>query len=380
MDRRMVSAPRLLLAGLTAVLPLADAPCAHGAAGISKGPYLQRPTTTGIIVRWVTDTKSAGKVAFAAGESGPVASESTVSESAPAQYHRVQLSGLKPHTRYHYRVTCSGETREGTFITAATPRQPFKFIAYGDTRTNADAHAAVLARMAQFHPEFVLQSGDLVQDGTNEAQWTVFFHTAETLMRNVPYFPALGNHERNGAPYFRYFDAPRDYSFDYGNTHFVVLDSNRPEPEFAAQERWLREDLAANQRAVWRIVTFHHTPYTCVAMPSRRAVSVLLRRRLEPLFEAGRVQLVINGHDHTYQHHVAPDGIHYVVSGGGGAPLYPVKLDTPFTRVAKSAYHDCEITVNGAQLSLRAVEPDGAVIDQFTLHADRHGATGRSQK
>ncbi|HEU4753776.1 MAG TPA: metallophosphoesterase, partial [Armatimonadota bacterium] len=204
--------------------------------------------------------------------------------------------------------------------------------------------------------------------GLNETQWAEFFRVASGVLKDVPYYPAPGNHERNGAPYFRYFAVPRDYSFDYGNAHFVMLDSNRPAAELAAQDEWLRKDLAAHQGATWRIVAFHHTPYTCVDSEPRRVAAALLRARLEPIFQAGKVQLVINGHDHNYQHHFA-NGIHYVVTGGGGAPLYNVRLDTPFTKAGKKAHHECEITIEGKHLRLRAVEPEGGVIEEFEVEA-----------
>jgi 3',5'-cyclic AMP phosphodiesterase CpdA len=213
----------------------------------------------------------------------------------------------------------------------------------------------------------VLQSGDLVQNGEVQALWDdEFWPTVLPLARETPMYPALGNHERKGAPYFKYFDVPEEYSFDYGNAHFVALNSNRPPSEHHAQEEWLRKDLAAHKSATWRIVFFHHTPYTCVAIENRRVSSVALRNRLEPIFKAGNVQLVVNGHDHNYQHHLA-NGIHYLVTGGGGAPLYDLRMDTPFTKTAKKAHHHCEITVNGTSMNVRAIEPDGTVIEQFVV-------------
>lgn len=350
----------------------ATAGCAAWAGpGIAVGPYLMQPATNGMTVCWVSDTETTGgAVALSPAAGGGAAGRRVTESGAATRYHRVTLTGLTPYTRYTYRVTSGGETSApATFVTAAPPSQPFTFVAYGDNRTQADKHAAVTARIRAFHPDFLLQSGDIVANGNNEEQWAAFWQVAQPLYAESPVFPSLGNHERHGAPYFRYFGVPAEYSFDYGNAHFIALDSNRPESEWPAQEMWLKNDLAAHPGATWRIVFFHHTPYTCVAMPDRRAAAVVLRGRLEPIFEQGGVQLVINGHDHTYQRHVAPDGITYVVSGGGGAPLYQVVKDTPYVKAAESTYNDCEVTVKGRTLSLRAVRPDGSVIDQFTLTA-----------
>lgn len=343
---------------------------------IAIGPYLAQPTPTGMTVCWVSDADTTGAtitVASAGAAAGRV--DRTVIEHSPAtRYHRVALTGLRPYTRYTYRVSTAGTTSGPvTFITAARPGQEkFRFVAYGDNRSQPVPHAQVTARVRAFHPDFVLQSGDMVADGSREDLWAIFWQIAQPLYAEAPVFPALGNHENHGAPYFRYFGVPAEYSFDYGDAHFVALDSNRPEEEWTAQQNWLRADLLAHQRATWRIVFFHHTPYTCVAMEDRREAAEILRARLEPIFEQGHVQLVVNGHDHTYQRHVAPDGITYVVSGGGGAPLYAVRLDTPYVKAAESTYNDCEITVNGRTMSVRAVRPDGSVIDAFTIHASGH--------
>ena len=342
------------------------------ATGIDKGPYLMLPTTTGITVCWVSDTPAIGMVKVEGGGAG-------VKDATATRYHRVLLSSLKPYTRYAYTVTCEGMSKSGGFITAAPTNQPFKFVAYGDNRTQPLVHASVLERMSKFNPDFVVQSGDQVADGNNEAHWDEFWQVASKALSETAYYPSLGNHEREGAPYFRYFGVPAEYSFDYGNTHFTALDSNRPEAEYAAQQEWLKKDLQAHQNAKWRIVFFHHTVHTCVDKPGRRAESLERAKRLEPILQEGHVQLVLNGHDHDYQRHVA-HGITYVVSGGGGAPLYSVTPDTPFVKKAKMVHHHCEINVNGDTLSLRAVEPDGSVIEQFTLQANASNSQQASRK
>lgn len=367
----MKARPLTLLFALSQLTLLLSAcanpnPPAQDVGGVSKGPYLMFPTVDGITVCWVSEKQTTGTVEYAPEKTpGP---QLEAKDTMPTHNHRVKLSGLLPYTRYSYSVKCDGDTQAGTFITAAPKTQPFKFVAYGDNRTQADKHAAVLARMLQFHPDFVVQTGDQVASGTNEAQWDEFWKIAGKTLRQTAYYPSLGNHENHGAPYYRFFDVPAEYSFDYGNAHFVALDSNRPSSKYAAQEAWLKRDLAGHQDAAWRIVFFHHTVHTCVTMANRRVAAEKLAARLEPIFQANKVQLVINGHDHDYQRHVA-HGITYLVTGGGGAPLYDVKPDTSFVKTAKKAHHHCEITVNGGTMAVRAIEPDGTVIEQFEIHA-----------
>ena len=332
------------------------------ASGIEQGPYLMNPTQTEITVCWVSDKATTGTVSL-------TGSKKTATDSAATRYHRVKMTGLKPYTHYNFSVACEGVTKTGSFITAAPKGHGFKFVAYGDNRTQPKVHASVLAKMSEFKPDFVVQTGDQVANGDNEDQWAEFWQIAGKALSETAYYPSLGNHERHGAPYFRYFEVPAEYSFDYGDVHFVALDSNRPATEYDAQSAWLDKDLAAHQNAKWRIVFFHHTVHTCVAMPDRRAQSAERAERLEPIFAKEHVQLVINGHDHDYQRHVA-HGITYLVTGGGGAPLYDVTPDTPFIKKTKKAHHYCELTVNGDTISVRAVEPDGNVIEAFSIKAN----------
>src|SRR5258708_6949148 len=101
------------------------------ATGIDKGPYLMSPTQTGITVCWVSSAPAIGTVKLV-GQTEPV------KDAAETTNHRVALTGLKPYTRYVFAVTCGGVTKPGSFMTAAPPNQPFKFVAYGDNRTNPD--------------------------------------------------------------------------------------------------------------------------------------------------------------------------------------------------------------------------------------------------
>lgn len=356
---------RPLIAATLALLNTGQITAAR--ADIAKGPFLQNPRPGELTICWVSSTPSVGSVTLKRPDGS--GRDRTVVERKPVQYHRVRVTGLKAYTRYPYTVTCGGERQSGIATTAARGKTPFHFVVYGDTRTQPQRHAEVLAAMAKFSPDFVVQTGDLVSDGRVESQWTEFFQIGAPVLSTAPYLPTLGNHERDGEAYLRYFGVPRDYSFDYGNAHFTSVDLTRPQAEAAAQDAWLARDLAAHQHFTWRFVYFHYPLYSCTDSPSRRTGAEEVRDRLEPILRAGHVQMVFAGHDHNYQRHMV-DGMGFIVAGGGGAPLYPIKADTPYVVAAKMAYHYCELSVDGPALHLRTVEPNGAVIDNVTFRTD----------
>lgn len=333
---------------------------------ILYGPWVQAASHSPAVVSWYSRTPAPGTVVYE-----PVQAQAPRAASAEdaqaVQAHRVRLAGLKAGTAYRYRIEIgSWKSAWYTFQTAPAPGEPFRFVVYGDTRSQPEAHAAVVKRILKFHPQLVVHTGDLVADGRSEEAWADFWRVIDPLASTMSFFPALGNHERNAQWYFTFFGPLRDYSFDYGSVHFTVLDTNRPPSEYASQDRWLKEDLARSSRIPWHVVICHHTPVTCIAEERRRVAAERLLARLEPILKAGRVQAVFSGHDHNYQRHEV-NGITYVVTGGGGAPLYDVRPDTPFVKAAKKAYNECEIVLSGDEMQVRAVEPDGTLIDAFTL-------------
>ena len=139
------------------------------ANGIVKGPYLMKPTPHGITVCWVSSTECKGEVVFR--EDRPSESESavrTARDSKATLYHWIGVSGLKPYTSYVYHVACGEEWSPiAVFKTAAEPGTPFRFIAYGDNRSQPLVHSTVVERMRKFAPDFVVQTGDLVANGLN---------------------------------------------------------------------------------------------------------------------------------------------------------------------------------------------------------------------
>ncbi len=286
------------------------------------------------------------------------------------------LTDLEPGKTYPYTIKEAGGAT-GSFKTAPARPMPFEFVVYGDTRTRHDMHRRVVEAVLKYSaPDFVLHTGDLVADGANVAQWPVFFGLEKDLLRKVAFFPALGNHERNDPQFYEFFQVGKPYySFDWGNAHFIVLNSDIGNAASNAaakaafwdeQTRWLEADLQKSQRAAFRFLTAHHPPFTAVA---RRQGDNPEMTALVPMFEKYRLNAGFFGHDHNYQHYLK-SGVHYVITGGGGAPLYDV--NTPpavITKKVVSTEHFTKISVNADSATLTALGLDGSTIEKFEIPA-----------
>jgi 3',5'-cyclic AMP phosphodiesterase CpdA len=227
-------------------------------------------------------------------------------------------------------------------------------------------------------PEFVVHTGDLVSDGNDSAMWPIFFDIEKDLLRKVAYFPALGNHERNSRLFYDLFQVSTPYySFDWGKAHFTVINSDignvasnaTAKQEFWSQQRaWLEEDLQKNQAASFRFVVAHHPPITAV---SKRQAGNPEMAALVPMLEKYKVSAGFFGHDHNYQHYLK-NGIHYVISGGGGAPLYDVDKPAPgITQKVTSAEHFVRIRFDGSVMKVAAIGLDGKTIDEYEIAASK---------
>jgi 3',5'-cyclic AMP phosphodiesterase CpdA len=283
----------------------------------------------------------------------------------------VMMTGLKAGTSYEYSVP-GKDALKGTFKTPPRAGTPFEFVLYGDTRTRHEVHRTVVAAIEKYaHPDFLLHTGDLVENGADPALWPIFFDIEGSLLRKYAFFPSLGNHERHARDYNEFMQAPNYYSFDWGSAHFTMMDSdiatmadNEPARQalWEEQTHWLEADLKKSQRATFRFVAAHHPPMTAV---SNRQGDNKHMTALMPMFEQYHVTAALFGHDHNYQHYVK-NGIHYVISGGGGAPLYDVKTPpSDITVKVMSTENFVRFRIDGETASAETYKPDGTKIDVF---------------
>jgi len=340
-----------------------------------KGPYLQNVTRTSMVLMWETDQPSDSRVDF--GQTADYASRAI--DPALSTIHTVTLLGLQADTRYHYRVS---STREGqtissgdnSFQTAVAASTPFRFAVYGDSRSFPKDHAQVIEGIIDSHPRFVIHTGDFVSDGNEYDQWQRdYFDPSQPLLRTTPMYPCLGNHEQDAEWYYCFFSPPSGggrhdkqwYSFDYGEAHFAVIDTDVDFSPASEQYKWLRADLQSSH-AEWLFVVHHHPAFSSGSHGGDKKV----QQYLVPLYEQYRADVVFNGHDHLYERS-HKDGVYYIVTGGGGAPLYPArKTPNPNRQVSNMAHHFCTVDIGGETTTLRACG-EGVVFDALVL---RHPA------
>lgn len=215
------------------------------------------------------------------------------------------------------------------FATPPTASGPFVFLVYGDTRTHYDRHRLVAERMSQEEgAAFVVHVGDLVES-PSDLEWGEFLDSGADLLHSTGFYPVLGNHERNHSTYYDLFSLPPGggrgkeqwWSLRWGDVLLVGLDSNLVYLKFTGlrdQTDWLSATLA--EEAQYKFVFFHHPLYSSDAMYGGDEG---LAKLWAPLFREYAVTAVFVGHAHNYEH-IVRDGVHYFVTGGGGAPLAPL--------------------------------------------------------
>jgi acid phosphatase type 7 len=350
---------------------------AHARGGLRKGPYLQNVAPTSIVILWETSSAEPAVLRVM----GPGYDRRI--ELPAARRQEVVVDGLRPATRYTYEVHVRGRVEPGELATAPEhgSQAPFTFVVYGDTRSQVDPHRRVIERIRAEVPDFLLGTGDLVDEGGNLAQWDQFFDIEREVLRDNTLFPAVGNHDRQGrgrtADAWRtYFAVPenspdpeRYYAFTYGNSRFLVLDSNMYSFALTDQTAWLERQLqsARQDPAIRHIfVVMHHPPFSVSLHGGHRD----LRERWTPLYERYGVAAVFSGHDHVYSR-AEKGGVRYFVSGGGGAPLYPrspraSQIDKDATRYFERVNHYLRVHVYGDLVEVTAIRGSGTVIETAT--------------
>jgi len=409
------------------------APGLAHAAELERAPYLQSATPNSIIVVWTTLDDSTGAVEWGM---APNALDQQASSGSTGTQHEVTLSGLTPSTRYYYRVIGDDEALAGgdelhTFVTPPPVGSRAKMRAWvvGDSGTGGSMQArvrdAMLEEVGAFLPDLYLHMGDMAYtDGTYNEFTENFYAPYADVLRRVPVWPTLGNHEGASSdsgsqtgPYYGGYVLPTAgeagglpsgteayYSFDYANVHFVVLDSHdSPRGVGGAMLNWLQSDLAATDQE-WVVAYWHHPPYTKGSHDSDNEGPLIdMRENALPILEAGGVDLVLGGHSHIYERSYLLDGAYqtpsvagvgvldsndgrptgdgpytkgpglashegaiYVVAGHGGTGVSQDDVH-PLMAFSEVANGSCMLDVQGNTMTLFNLRHDGQITDRVAL-------------
>jgi hypothetical protein len=378
---------------------------------------------TSASVSWRTDlTVTSARAQLAPAAEGPDfdAETITATRSTPqtanlgyqAQFHTVRFTGLTPDTKYLYRLGDGSNWSEWyEFRTATATAEPFSFVYYGDAQNDVQEHWSRVARAAfRDAPEakLWLHAGDLVNTPNNDNEWGEWFRGGDWVNAMVPSIATPGNHEYSGAnlasSWRVQFDFPDNgpqgtgpiydalkgtaYYTDYQGVRFVSLNSNTAavtsslrQQFIDVQAAWLDEVLEANP-GKWSVVTFHHPIFS--NEPARN--NPVQRAAWMPILEQHGVDLVLQGHDHSYGRGnlatgatvESPTGTIYVVSVSGpkmygadssnwvenGAVVDKLLTNTQLYQV---------ISVEGSKLVYRAKTATGRLHDAFTIRKDANG-------
>jgi acid phosphatase type 7 len=411
------------------------------AAQISRGPYLQAGTDTSMVIRWRTATASLCALKYGTDFN---AQNSVLNETSSSTEHELKATSLQAFTKYFYSVYDGGTKLAGDssfyFITnpVAGTVQPVHCWVIGDMgRANQDQmdvrNTYWNSVRNNRHTDVWLWTGDNVySSGTDQEYQDKMFNIYPEILRNTVARPCPGNHDyqsvdagTHDGPYYQNFTMPKDaeaggapsneegyYSFDYGNVHFISLNSENLAwyiSSTSAMANWLRADLVANTQP-FVIAYWHQPPYSRGSHDSDGAFSQMyfMRTNINPILEQYGADLVLNGHSHNYERSFLINGHYgnantfsplsmmvsstsgklsagepytkyttgpnanrgtvYTVVGNSGSSTTGASLDHPVM------YYDEQgicgfltIDVNGLQLDAKYYDQTGALKDEFTI-------------
>ncbi len=364
--------------------------------------------STSATVSWRTDlavTGAVGQLALASPDprlgKGAQATTATSQEvqldkGGTAHYHRATFAGLKPETLYAYRVGDGTTWSEWfQFKTAAQGFKPFQFVYFGDAQNEIKSLWSRTIRQAHRdapYAAFMLHAGDLVDEPDSDEEWGEWFYAGGWLHATIPVIASPGNHEYARSPEGRrltrmwrpQFAYPKNglagledtnYAIDFQGMRIVSLNSNERQEQ---QTAWLEKTLSTNPQR-WTIVTFHHPVYSTAIGRD----NPLIRKEWQPIFQKHKVDLVLQGHDHTYGRKNVPTGANvrdpksgtvYVVSVSG-PKMYRISPEAlkDMTRVGEYTQLYQVIKVERDKIRFEARTTSGELYDGFELRKGRDG-------
>lgn len=368
---------------------------------------------------WYANTKEKGKFEFAKLNAEKDFKDATVLDATVIEKtnlsgyssNQVTLDGLKPDTEYMYRFSNGDTVSEvKTFKTGGTG--DFSFFAAGDPQIGShgylngkDGWDKTLKLLPELDSSasFLLSLGDQVDTGKDEEQYDAYINREG--FNGLTLAPIIGNHDERGNAHEEHFkvsnvqhegksNAGSNYYYVYNNTLFICLNSNNK--DYAEHKVTIEKAVKENPNVKWRVVTFHHPPYT-VANHALDKYITDMRSTLVPILKENKIDLVLNGHDHVYtrthvmdgtkpiiewkngeegkapSEYVNPKGIIYVTTNSAsGSKFYDIMQDKKFEYSAVKNQEkvpnisNVKVTDNSIEVTTYRTS-DKSVVDSFKI-------------
>ncbi|GGG85562.1 phosphoesterase [Parapedobacter pyrenivorans] len=322
----------------------------------------------------------------------------SLGDTVSANYHSLVFDNLIPNTKYAYRVGQGNHWSEWFhFVTASDqPTDSFQFIYFGDVQVNIRSLWSRVIREAFAkapNARLQLYAGDIINRANRDEEWADWFAAGGFIHSMIPGLPSPGNHDHFNLPngdraasvFWRpQFNLPLNgpkgleetcYFVDVQGVRFISLNSDQAEESdqyLEAQRVWLERVLADNPNT-WTVITFHHPIYS----PKGTRDNQRMRETFKPLFDRYGVDLVLQGHDHTYAR-----GMSKIPMDGRGktsGTMYVVSVSGPKmtgSHVEKKSWMDRSaiytqlfqiVDVSPQKLSFKAYLATGELYDAFDL-------------
>lgn len=298
------------------------------------------------------------------------------------------LAGLKPNTRYVFRVRAEGRNRGGgEFQTDVGPGNAFTAAFVGNSNGNPEGFRLFSEMIRQHTPNMVIHLGGAVVQGSRPDEWnTFFFQPGENLLGRAPTYMAIGQSENTPSRslFERYLPYPslpamftREarkgyYEFLYGDAAFAILDNCVEIAPGTPQYAWLKHMLSSApfQRAAWRIVCCHEPPWS-VERGRWKAGNAQVRDHVLPLCVQNGVQLLVGGNAPAYKRGLV-DGVVQIVNGGGcGYASDPASAAYGFGAqlLGYVTPQYSIMRIKGTHLDWSCFNEKNELLDQFTLES-----------
>lgn len=333
----------------------------------------------------------------------PVKESNFTDDNRTRYIHESYVEGLKPSTSYEYRISNAASDEWTPLVTDNGEKT--KAILFPDSQSSDYTdwdNMAKLATERNKDANFIINMGDLVDNGEHAAQWDAWFNALEPAMATIPLAPIMGNHEtydlnwkvRLPKAYLELFKFPNNgskefnnyyFSYDYGPIHFISINTimNEIDPLkpglLEEQLAWVRKDLAETKQP-WKVVLIHKDvlQYRFTRNEERKEGISDLGRILMPIFDEYQVDVVFSAHLHTYRNrgHIYnfeknEKGPLYIITGVAGNVRYSnLWRSHSFDEyVAPQPERDNFLTITATKndLDIKAFQWDGTEMDRTVL-------------